>query len=161
MLKMSAVTTAQRRVRIVTPYFLPDDALASTLALAALRGVRVEIIVAERSDHRVLDWAMRDGLLAMVRAGCHVLWSAPPFNHAKLMTVDGAWCLMGSANWDMRSLRLNFELNVEMLDPALATRIDALIDETPTRPATLRELLARTVPVRLRDAACRLLLPYL
>ncbi len=161
MLKMSAVTAAQHRVRIVTPYFLPDDALASTLALAALRGVRVEIIVAERSDHRFLDWAMRDGLLAMVRAGCQVLWSAPPFNHAKLMTVDGAWCLMGSANWDMRSLRLNFELNVEMLDPALATRIDALIDETPTRPATLRELLARRIPVRLRDAACRLLLPYL
>jgi cardiolipin synthase len=161
LLKMSALTAAQRRVRIVTPYFLPDDALASTLALAALRGVRVEIIVAERSDHRLLDWAMRDGLLALARAGCQVLWSAPPFNHAKLMTVDGAWCLIGSANWDMRSLRLNFELDVELADPGTAARIDALIDETPTRPATLRELLGRTVPVRLRDAACRLLLPYL
>ena len=161
LLKMSALTSARRRVRIVTPYFLPDDALASALALAALRGVRVEIIVAERSDHRVLDWAMRDGLLAMVRAGCQVLWSAPPFNHAKLMTVDGAWCLVGSANWDMRSLRLNFELDVELLDPQVAARIDALIDATPTRPATLRELLARGIPVRLRDAACRLLLPYL
>lgn len=161
LLKISAVTAARRRVRVVTPYFLPDDALASSLALAALRGVRVEIIVAERSDHIVLDWAMRDGLLALARAGCHVLWSAPPFNHAKLMTVDGAWCLIGSANWDMRSLRLNFELDVELLDPGVAARIDALIDETPTRPATLRELLARSVPVRLRDAACRLLLPYL
>jgi cardiolipin synthase len=161
LLKMSALTTARQRVRIMTPYFLPDDALASALALAALRGVRVEIIVAERSDHVVLDWAMRDGLLAMLRAGCQVLWSAPPFNHAKMMTVDGAWCLVGSANWDMRSLRLNFELDVELLDPSLAARIDALIDETPTRPATLREMLARPVPVRLRDAACRLLLPYL
>ena len=161
LLKMSALSIARQRVRIMTPYFLPDDALASALALAALRGVRVEIIVAERSDHIVLDWAMRDGLLAMVRAGCHVLWSAPPFNHAKLMTVDGAWGLIGSANWDMRSLRLNFELDVELLDPHVAARIDALIDATPTRPATLRELLARTVPVRLRDAACRLLLPYL
>ena len=161
LLKMTALATAQRRVRIMTPYFLPDDALGSSLALAAMRGVRVEIIVAERSDHVVLDWAMRDGLLAMVRAGCRVLWSAPPFNHGKLMTVDGAWCLIGSANWDMRSLRLNFELDVELLDPGLAARIDALIDETPTREATLRELLARSVPVRLRDAACRLLLPYL
>lgn len=161
LLKMSAVTAARRRVRVVTPYFLPDDALASTLTLAALRGVRVEIIVAERSDHILLDWAMRDGLLALARAGCHVLWSAPPFNHAKLMTVDGAWSLVGSANWDMRSLRLNFELDVELLDPGVTARIDALIDETPTRPATLRELLARKVPVRLRDAACRLLLPYL
>jgi cardiolipin synthase len=158
---MSALAAAQRRVRIVTPYFLPDDALASALALAALRGVRVEIVVSMRSDHLVLDWAMRDGLLAMIRAGCQVLWSAPPFNHAKMMTVDDAWCLIGSANWDMRSLRLNFELNVALLDPALAARIDALIDETPTRPATMRELIARPVAVRLRDAACRLLLPYL
>jgi cardiolipin synthase len=161
LLKMSAVTAARRRVRIVTPYFLPDDALASTLALAALRGVRVEIVVAERSDHIVLDWAMRDGLLAMARAGCHVLWSAPPFNHTKLMTVDGAWCLIGSANWDMRSLRLNFELDIEVMDPGVAARIDALIDATPTRESTLRELLARSVPVRLRDAGCRLMLPYL
>jgi cardiolipin synthase len=161
LLKMSALAAAQRRVRIVTPYFLPDDALASALALAALRGVRVEIVVSMRSDHLVLDWAMRDGLLAMIRAGCQVLWSAPPFNHAKMMTVDDAWCLIGSANWDMRSLRLNFELNVALLDPALAARIDALIDETPTRPATMRELIARPVAVRLRDAACRLLLPYL
>lgn len=161
LLKMSAVTAARRRVRIVTPYFLPDDALDSTLALAALRGVRVEIIVAQRSDHILLDWAMRDGLLALARAGCQVLWSAPPFNHSKMMTVDGEWSLVGSANWDMRSLRLNFELDVEALDPALAARIDALIDATPMRPATLRELLARRMPVRLRDAACRLLLPYL
>ena len=161
LLMMSAVTSARRRVRIVTPYFLPDDPLASTLALAALRGVKVEIIVAERCDHILLDWAMRDGLLAMARAGCAVLWSAPPFNHSKLLTVDGAWCMLGSANWDMRSLRLNFELNVELLDPAVTARIDALIDATPTRPSTLRELLARPIPVRLRDATARLLLPYL
>ena len=131
---MSAITAARRRIRIVTPYFLPDDALATTLALAALRGVRVEILVARRSDYRPLDWAMRDGLIALAQAGCQVLWSAPPFNHAKLMTVDDAWCLIGSANWDMRSLRLNFELDVAVLDPAATAAIDALIDATPRRP---------------------------
>lgn len=158
LLMMSAITAARHRIRIVTPYFLPDDALATTLALAALRGTRVEIIVAARTDHRLLDWAMRDGLLALSRAGCHVLWSAPPFNHAKLMTVDGAWCLIGSANWDMRSLRLNFELNIELRDPATTASIDALIDATPARRATERP---RAIPIRLRDAAARLLLPYL
>ena len=158
LLMMSAITAARHRIRIVTPYFLPDDALATTLALAALRGTRVEIIVAERTDHRLLDWAMRDGLLALARAGCDVLWSAAPFNHSKLMTVDGAWCLIGSANWDMRSLRLNFELNVELRDPATTAAIDALIDTTPARRAKPRE---RAIPIRLRDAAARLLLPYL
>ena len=158
---MAAVTSARRRIRIVTPYFLPDEALASTLALAVLRGVAVEIIVARRSDHRLLDWAMQDGLLAMIAAGCSVRWSAPPFNHAKLMTVDGAWSLIGSANWDMRSLRLNFELDVAMMDPGITAAIDALIDAMPGRAASARVLLARKVPVRLRDAAARLLLPYL
>lgn len=161
LLMMSAITVARRRIRIVTPYFLPDDALATTLVLAALRGVQVEILVAERSDYRPLDWAMRDGLIALARAGCHVLWSAPPFNHAKLMTVDDAWCLIGSANWDMRSLRLNFELNVALLDAATAAGVDALIDATPRRPASLRELHTRPIAVRLRDAAARLFLPYL
>jgi len=161
LLMMSAVTAARRRIRVVTPYFLPDDALATTLALAALRGVQVEILVAERSDYRPLDWAMRDGLIALARAGCQVLWSAPPFNHAKLMTVDDAWCLIGSANWDMRSLRLNFELNVALQDAVATADIDALIDATPRRTATLRELLARPIASRLRDAAMRLLLPYL
>jgi len=104
---------------------------------------------------------MRDGLLALMRVGCRVMWTAPPFNHSKLMTVDGAWCLIGSANWDMRSLRLNFELNVELLDPRTAGRIDGLIDATPTRPATLGDFLGRKIPVRLRDAVARLFLPYL
>ncbi len=158
LLMMSAIIAARHRIRIVTPYFLPDDALATSLTLAALRGTRVEIIVAERCDYRLLDWAMRDGLLALARAGCNVLWSAPPFNHSKLMTVDGAWCLIGSANWDMRSLRLNFELNVELHDPATTAAIDALIDATPSRRATLRP---RSIPIRLRDAAARLFLPYL
>jgi cardiolipin synthase len=161
LLKMAAITTARRRVRIVTPYFLPDDALATCLALAALRGVRVEIIVAARSDYRVMDWAMRDGLLAMVRAGCRVLWSAPPFNHSKLMTVDGAWCLIGSANWDMRSLRLNFELDVELMDPEATARIDRRIDATPVVAATPGDFLRRPIPMRLRDAVARLFLPYL
>ena len=161
LLMMSAITAAKHRIRIVTPYFLPDDALATSLTLAALRGTRVEIIVAERCDFRLLDWAMRDGLVAVARAGCHVLWSGAPFNHSKLMTVDGAWSLIGSANCDQRSLRLNFELNIELLDPATTASIDALIDATPVRRASQRELHARAIPIRLRDAAARLFLPYL
>jgi cardiolipin synthase len=160
-LRMAAVSAAAARIRVVTPYFLPDEPLAATLALAALRGVVVEIIVAERTDHRLLDWAMRDGLLALHMAGCRIRLAEPPFNHAKLMTVDGAWALVGSANWDMRSLRLNFELDVELHDRAATAAIDALIDATPMRPAVARDLLVRGLAARLRNAAARLFLPYL
>ena len=160
-LRMAAASAAEARIRIVTPYFLPDDPLAATLSLAALRGVVVEIIVAERTDHRLLDWAMRDGLLALHMAGCRIRLAEPPFNHAKLMTVDGAWALVGSANWDMRSLRLNFELDVELHDRGAAAAIDALIDATPVRPAGPRDLLPRGLGTRLRNAAARLFLPYL
>jgi cardiolipin synthase len=161
LLVMSAVGAAVRRVRIVTPYFLPDDALSTALALAALRGVRVEIIVPPRTDHPLVDWAMPDGLAALMLAGCEVLWTEPPFDHSKLLTVDGEWCLVGSANMDMRSLRLNFELNVELLDRAATAMVDALIDATPRHRAAPHELFRRSVPRRLRDATARLLLPYL
>jgi cardiolipin synthase len=104
---------------------------------------------------------MHDGLAALAVAGCHVLFTAPPFDHSKLLTVDGAWCLIGSANIDMRSLRLNFELTVELHDPDTTAAIDTLIDATPRHPATPRDLFARSIPRRLRNATARLLLPYL
>ncbi|HEY0419862.1 MAG TPA: phospholipase D-like domain-containing protein, partial [Acetobacteraceae bacterium] len=84
-----------------------------------------------------------------------------PFDHAKLMTVDGAWCLIGSANWDLRSLRLNFELNLEIRDDALAGAIDAHIQARARIRLTARELDHRPLPLRLRDAAARLAQPYL
>lgn len=161
LLVMSAVGAARRRVRIVTPYFLPDEALSTALALAALRGVRVEIIVSQMTDHPLVDWAMPDGLAALSLAGCEVQWTEPPFDHSKLLTVDGQWCLIGSSNMDMRSLRLNFELNVELLDPAVTAAVDAMIEETPRHPATPHDLFGRSVARRLRDATARLLLPYL
>jgi cardiolipin synthase len=75
--------------------------------------------------------------------------------------VDNEWCLIGSANWDARSFRLNFELNVELSDPELAVRLAEQIDADKGRPLVLEDLERRSLPVHLRDAAVRLLLPYL
>ena len=79
------------------------------------------------------------------------------------MTVDGAWSLLGSANWDPRSLRLNFELDVECYDPALASRVEALAVERMrrSRRITMADVDARSFPVKLRDGVVRLLSPYL
>lgn len=156
-----AIGEAQRTITIVTPYFLPDDRLASALELAALRGVKVDLIVPQRSDHRLIDWAVRAQLPPLLKSGARVLLADPPFDHSKLMVVDGCWSLIGSANWDVRSLRLNFELNVEVYDEGLAGEISERIAGQPVRELTLGHLLRAPLALRLRNAAARLLHPYL
>jgi cardiolipin synthase A/B len=126
-----------------------------------MRGIAVDIITPERSDHRVLDWAVRAHIAPLIDAGCRLWSNPPPFNHAKLMTVDASWCLIGSANWDLRSFRLNFELNMEVYHSDLVGQIDALMAAKQSRRITPADLERRSLPIRLRDNAARLMLPYL
>jgi len=159
----AALTLARKRVRIVTPYFLPDARLQFAIAQAVLRGVMVEIVLPEKSDQRVMQWAMAAHVRFFRHVGARFIVTPAPFDHAKLATVDGAWCLIGSSNWDARSFRLNFEFDLECYGADFAAAIDALIDARIARGRDLTpdELLARPVVLRLRDAAARLLLPYL
>jgi cardiolipin synthase len=160
---LAALSQARDQVRIVTPYFLPDTALSTALQLAALRGVAVDIAIPERSNLRLMQWASQAKLVQFIARGCRIWLTAPPFDHSKLMTVDGVWSLVGSANWDQRSLRLNFEFNVECYDQALAARLDRLIDDKLARSRRLRpiELYDRPLFLRLRDGLAWLLSPYL
>ena len=90
------------------------------------------------------------------------MWThPPPFDHSKLMTVDASWCLIGSANWDMRSFRLNFELDLEIYHSGLAQKVNGLISDRQGSPITAATLDRRSLPVVLRDRAARLMLPYL
>lgn len=161
LLALQAITCARRSVRIMTPYFLPDERLVTVLALAAMRGVEVDIIVPERSNHRYLDWGTRAHVGPLLTAGCRVWYNPPPFDHSKLMVVDGGWSLVGSSNWDMRSLRLNFELDVELYGSAFAGVLTDIMLQKRGRLLDAAELEERSLPVRLRDAAMRLLLPYI
>jgi cardiolipin synthase A/B len=159
----AALAQARERVRIVTPYFLPDQRLQFALAQAALRGVAIEILLPARCNYLVMDWAMRAHLRFFTDIAAELYFSPLPFDHAKLMTLDGEWCLVGSSNWDTRSLRLNFEFDLECYDRALTGEIDALIDGKIARsrrssPAALQSAANWR---RVRDAAARLLLPYL
>lgn len=160
---LGALSVATRRARVVTPYFLPDDGLLRALQVAAMRGVEVDIVVPERSNVPLMDWAMVPQLPWLLEAGCRVYRSAAPFDHSKLFVVDGAWSLIGSTNWDARSLRLNFEYNLECYDRALATRLDAIIDGkiAAARPEDRERIEGRPLPARLRDGLTRLLSPYL
>jgi len=159
----AAVGQAQHRIRIVTPYFLPDEHLLFGIVLATQRGVRVEVVLPERTDHRLMDWAIRAHLRFAAEDGIRVYFTPAPFDHSKLVTVDGAWGAVGSVNWDVRSLRLSFEFMLECYDQGLVESLDQLIDGklATARRYAPRQLTAPRLASRLRDAAARLLLPYL
>lgn len=160
---MGALAEASTYVRIVTPYFVPDTTLKSALSLAAMRGIRVDIILPENNNLPYVAWASQADLGSLIEAGCHI-WMVPgPFEHSKLMTVDGFWSLIGSSNWDTRSLRLNFEFDLECYGAEFAGTLDQIIDGklANARELTIEAIRARSFPVRLRDATMRLFSPYL
>ena len=158
---LQALACARRTVRFVTPYFLPDELVTGALAQAATRGITVDVIIPRVSDHPFIDWATRAHLDPLLRAGVRVWLDEPPFDHSKAMVVDDIWCFVGSANWDMRSFRLNFELNVEIVDAELAAALDGFMRGKMEARLSRDDLAARALPIRLRDAGVRLLLPYL
>ena len=158
---LQALACARRSVRFVTPYFLPDELVTGALAQAATRGIAVDVIIPGVSDHPFIDWATRAHLDPLLRAGVRVWLDDPPFDHSKAMVVDDIWCFVGSANWDMRSFRLNFELNVEIIDADLAADLDRFMRDKMRVRLSREDLAARGLPIRLRDAGVRLLLPYL
>jgi cardiolipin synthase len=109
----------------------------------------------------VVGWAAEAHVRPLLQAGCRLWRDPPPFDHAKLLTIDGVWSLVGSANWDMRSLRLNFELTMESYDAGLARQLADIIDARCVRSLTLEAIDGRPFVVKLRDAAARLMMPYM
>jgi cardiolipin synthase len=160
---IGGLSAAQRSVKILTPYFLPDQSLITALDAAALRGVEVDIVLPEKSDLPHVHWAAFGQLWQVLERGCRVWLRPGPFDHSKLMVVDGAWTLLGSANWDARSLRLNFELNVECYSVELGARLEGLVQAriAGARRYTLVEDGQRSLTVRMRDGVARLFAPYL
>ena len=158
---LQALSCARVSVRLTTPYFLPNELITNALALAAARGVAVDIVIPRRTDHRLVDFAARAHVGPLLESGVRIWLDEPPFDHSKALVIDRQWSLIGSANWDSRSFRLNFELNVEVYDTRLAERLDDFIQTKMETRLTPADLDARPLPIRLRDAAVRLLLPYL
>jgi cardiolipin synthase len=160
---LGAIGCAQHTLEIVTPYFLPEQPLITALNVAAMRGVAVNIYLPERNNLKLVEWACMAQLWQVLLRGCRVWLTPPPFDHTKVMIVDGVWVLVGSANWDARSLRLNFEFNVECYDRELAAELTALVvhKRARAREITLADVDGRPLWKRLRDGVCRLALPYL
>lgn len=160
---MGAFSVAETSIRIMSPYFLPDNILLAGLATAARRGVTVDILVPANNNLAIVSHAMTAQFEQILRDGCRVHRVQGPFDHSKLATVDGQWSFVGSSNLDSRSLRLNFEVDVEVYDAAFAEAVDkrildALDHSEPVDPETLRQ---RPFLVRLFDRVVWLASPYL
>lgn len=160
---LAGIQGARESLYILTPYFLPEPELVSALNAAAMRGVAVHIVVPEHSNQPLVDWSTGDVLEPLLEHGCRVWLTPPPFDHGKLFLVDDAWALIGSGNWDPRSLKLNFEFVVEVYDPALGRRLRYLFEDRigRARELSLAELRRRPFLIRLRDGLAGLLSPYL
>ena len=160
---MAALATAQESISIITPYFLPDAQLISALIIAALRGVEIEIILPATPNLRMVKWASDGGLEELLQEGCRIYLTPPPFDHSKIMLVDRLWVLLGSANWDSRSLALNFEFNMECYDIQLAETMAEILQgkKDSARELTLAEIKSQSLIIKLRNRFFRLFSPYL
>lgn len=160
---LGALAVAQKSVRVMTPYFLPNDILTSALCVCALRQVDVEVLVPAHTDILLVDWAMRAEFQELLEHGVKIFVGGAPFDHSKVMIVDGVWALVGSSNWDQRSLRLNFEANLECYDADLGEQLEVYYERAKvhSRPVYLDEVRAQPLPVQLRNNFARLFAPYL
>lgn len=158
-----AISAAEQSVWIMTPYFLPSREQVAMLQAAALRGVEVNVILPASNNLAYVHWATRNSLLELLQWGVRVYYQPGPFVHTKLFLVDSDYCQIGTANMDPRSLRLNFELAVEIFDGSFARSMLEHLEHTRARShrVSIEEIVDRSLPVRFRDALAWLFSPYL
>jgi cardiolipin synthase len=158
-----AIAGARERVWITTPYFVPDQAITVAMELAAMRGVDVKIVLPQHSNHAVTFHAGRSFYEPLLEAGVGIYEYLPGMVHAKTMVVDGAVSLVGSANMDLRSFRLNFEVHALIHDPSLASHLELEFkrDLAESRLVSLDAWRARGTRLRIYEGAARLVSPLL
>lgn len=160
---MGAFSVAERHIRIMSPYLLPDRELISALVTAARRGVIVDIVVPAQNNLTLVDMAMTAQFDQLLKDGCRIWRAKGAFNHSKLMCVDDAWAYVGSSNLDPRSLRLNFEIDLEIYDAETARAVAKRIDQHVATGIRVKlvDLKARPFSRRLLERIVWLGSPYL
>jgi cardiolipin synthase len=151
-----AIAGASERIRIVTPYFIPGPRVVRSLLRAAIRGVKVQIVLPSISDVPLVRLAGRAYLAPLLRAGVEVYERQGTILHAKVMLVDDRWVTIGSANLDYRSFHRNYELNVIVDNHEFGLQVDEMISEdmAKSRRITLKEHEARSWIERLLERLC-------
>ncbi len=162
-LMLGVISAAKERVWIMTPYFIPTADLLGALVGAHLRGVDVQILLPGENNIKPAHWASRNILRFVLENDIYIAYQEPPFIHSKILLVDEQYSLIGSANMDPRSLRLNYEIGVELFDQTLNQQLSEYFIERRAHAVRVskEEIANRSLPVRLRDALAWLFSPYL
>jgi len=158
-----AIVGGEHEVAMTTPYFVPDESILVAMELAAMRGVDLKLVLPSRSNHRVTFHAGRSFYAQLLEAGVDIREYAPGMVHAKTLVVDSAVALVGSANMDLRSFRLNFEVHALVHDRGVAARLGEIFqaDISKCRRIDLAEWQARPWTTRIKEGASRLVSPLL
>lgn len=160
---LQAIESAKSRIWIATPYFVPDPAIVSALQLAAIRGIDVKIIVPDSNDNILVQLAIYSYLKDLLPYGVKMFRYQKCFSHQKVMLIDDALASVGSANFDMRSFRLNFEITFLSADMIFGKQVEKMLEEDlrHTSPFLLSDLTERSFFFRLSVQISRLLAPVL
>ncbi|MDQ0233500.1 cardiolipin synthase [Metabacillus malikii] len=157
------IATAKKSIFIQTPYFIPDASVLDALKIACLSGIEVKIMIPNKPDHPFVYWATMSYIGEMLHSGAKVYIYDNGFIHAKTIVVDNEISSVGTANIDMRSFKLNFEVNAFIYDPNIAMRLyDVFLnDQKVSRELTLGGYEQRSRMIRLKESVSRLLSPIL
>ena len=160
---LEAINRAQRNIWMTHAYFIPDENFVDGLVGAARNGVDVRLLLPAKSNHIVADWISRGYFRRMLDAGVKIHRFRDAMMHAKTATIDGNWSTIGTANVDRLSMSGNYEINVEIIDPALAEEMERIFqtDLTNSLPLTLDEWEARDVYSRFTELILKPLRPLL
>jgi cardiolipin synthase len=159
----SAICAANHTVTIMTPYFIPSRQMVAIILAAANRGITINIILPEKSNLPYVDAATRNLLWELLEWDIKVFYQPPPFEHGKVIIIDNRYVLIGSANIDPRSLRLNYELMVEILNQEFAQKMNSELQYIiqKSRQVSYQEVESRSFLVRIKDSLAWLFSPYL
>jgi len=160
-LLLGAIASARQTVCIATPYFVPDQSMVLSLQSAAYRGVRVRLLIPSQTDHKIVLWAGRSFYNEIRRAGVEVYEYGQGMLHSKVIVVDDVCAVVGSANFDERSLRLNFELSMVLYEPRLAGLLFADFESLRAQARFIRVRKRFGVAESIKLGTARLISPLL
>ncbi|NLL69704.1 MAG: cardiolipin synthase [Epulopiscium sp.] len=157
------IMEAEKNIYIQTPYFVPDDSILEALKVAALSGVDVRIMIPNKPDHPFVYWASLSYIAELLQAGARCYTYEKGFIHCKTMTVDGLVNTVGTANMDIRSFKLNFEVNAFVYDPAVTKKLEKIFiqDIQDSEEITIEKYKKRPYWIRFKESISRLLSPIL
>lgn len=162
---LKMITSARERLYMQTPYFIPDGSILEALKVAALSGVDVRLVIPEKEDHLFVHWASLSYMGELLDAGvrCYTYKKEKGFIHSKVIVMDSFVSTVGTANLDIRSFHLNFEVNAFIYDESVSARLEEifLYDLEDCDELTLEKYLQRSVNVKIKEAFSRLLSPLL